>query len=268
MAISEQHLNRLISNSIAKVILSENAKWKGGFDPHHPANRIELGYDKNLRYGTDWQQNGGNFMVRRNGHDYYVSRNTSVSLYAFAKDTNGEWYILANQRGRGSSKGLYNVTCGFVDMAANGRPEETLEQAACREAFEENGVRINPTGLVMLGVNSRNRNINASFYTVIEDRTIEQMPTSISHSEPGETTDSRWIPLSEVDQYDFAFNQNQKIHTIALKALGDYQNNGGSDRIGTLIAMLRKRLGDDQESQYLLKQIVQGLSAEKNPQQP
>jgi 8-oxo-dGTP pyrophosphatase MutT (NUDIX family) len=143
-------------------------------------------------------------------------------------------------------------------MAANGKPEETLEQAACRETFEENGVKVNPEGLVMLGVNSRGTNINASFYTVIEDRTVEQMPTSVSNAEQDEVLSSRWIPLSEVKNVKFAFNQNEKIEAISRKALGDYDVQG-SNRINTLIAMLQRRLGADQESQYLLKQIISGL---------
>lgn len=265
MQINDRKLRNIIRESIDSTILEGRGNRNGGshsdklpFDPKHPSNKVQLGYDKNLRYGDDWVKNGGNFMVTRNGREYYVSRNTSVSLYAFAKDKNGQWYVLANQRGHGHSKGLYNVTCGFVDMAANGKPEETLEQAACRETFEENGVKVNPEGLVMLGVNSRGTNINASFYTVIEDRTVEQMPTSVSNAEQDEVLSSRWIPLSEVKNFKFAFNQNEKIEAISRKALGDYDVQG-SNRIDTLIAMLQRRLGADQESQYLLKQIISGL---------
>ena len=230
-----------------------------GFDPRHRANSVKLGYDPNLRFGDDFVKNGGNFLVYRNGKPYYVSRNTSVSLYAFAKNNAGQWCVLANERGKGSSRGLYNVTCGFVDMAPNGKPEETLEQAACREAYEENGVKIDPAGLVMMGVNSRNTNINASFYTVITDRTVEQMPTSSKGAEGGEVLDTRWIPLSDVGKYRFAFNQNVKIPSIARKALGNYDVEG-DERVETLIAMLKNRLGNDQESQFLLKQIIKELT--------
>lgn len=262
MHIDDKKINRIISESIQKVIGEDSHSGNGGkqpsFDRHHPANKVKLGYDKNLRYGDDWVKNGGNFMVMRNGREYYVSRNTSVSLYAFAKDINGQWYVLANQRGQGAAKGFYNVTCGFVDMARDGKPEETLEQAACRETYEENGVKINPNNLVMLGVNSHGRNINASFYTVVEDRTIEQMPTSIANSEKNEVMDTRWIALSDVPKYRFAFNQNAKIAAISRKALGDYDQ-PDNNRINTLIAMLKRKLGNDQEGQYLLNQIIKGL---------
>lgn len=247
------NVDEIVKKEIRRVL--NEGRNKQYFDKKHPANKVELGYDKNLRYGDDFAKNGGNFMVKRNGREYYVSRSTSVSLYAFAKDQNGEWYVLANQRGVGHSKGLYNVTCGFLDMALDNKPQETLEMAACRETYEENGVKINPNNLVMMGVNSKGFNINASFYTVIEDRTIEQMPTSTANSEPGEVMDSRWIPLSEVANYKFAFNQNAKIPAIAKKALGDYSN-PDNDRLGVLVSMLRNKLGSDKDAQYLLTQIL------------
>lgn len=265
MLITENKLRKIINESIDRVLSEDSrngGRHKPPFDYKHPANQVKLGYDKNLRYGDDWAKNGGNFMVVRNGHEYYVSRNTSVSLYAFAKNNSGEWCVLANQRGHGSTKGMYNVTCGFVDMARDGKPEETLEQAACRETFEENGVKVDPSKLVMMGVNSKGRNINASFYTVIEDRTVEQMPTSTSNAEGNEVLDSRWIPLSQVPNFKFAFNQNAKIEAISRKALGDYDVADNS-RLNTLIAMLQRRLGNDQESQFLLKQIITGLENKK-----
>ena len=256
MSLKERE-NRI--NDMVGRLLSEATKGKSMFDPRHPANRIELGYDKNLRYGDDFAKKGGNFMVIRNGQPYYVSRNTSVSLYLFAKNKDGEWCVLANQRGHGSSKGLFNVTCGFVDMSPMGKPQETLEQAACRETFEENGVKINPSRLVMLGVNSKNANINVSFYAVIEDRTTEQMKTSTANAESGEVLQSLWIPLSDLQSYRFAYNQNAKIPAIASKAIGDFSGNGGI-RLNNLVAMLRNRLGSDQESQHLLTQILSELS--------
>lgn len=260
MLVEDYKLHNMIAKAINEV-MSEAGHNKLPFDPKHPANQVQLGYDKNLRYGNDFINKGGNFMVVRNGRKYYVSRSTSVSLYAFAKNKNGEWCVLANQRGHGSSKGLFNVTCGFVDMSPQGKPEETLEQAACRESFEENGVKIDPSTLVMMGVNSHNTNINASFYAVITDRIVEQMPTSISNAEAGEVLKSLWIPLSNVDKFKFAYNQNAKIPAIARKALGDYDN-PDNNRLNTLVAMLKQRLGNDQESQYLLSQIIKNYESQ------
>ena len=123
----------------------------------------------------------------------------------------------------------------------------------------ENGVKINPSRLVMLGVNSKNTNINVSFYAVIEDRTTEQMKTSTANAESGEVLQSLWIPLSDLQNYRFAYNQNTKIPAIASKAIGDFSGNGGI-RLNNLVAMLRNRLGSDQESQHLLTQILSELS--------
>ena len=77
------------------------------------------------------------------------------------------------------------------------------------------------------------------------------MPCSNANSEEGESVDPSWIPLSELKNHRFAFNQNEKIMGIAEKVLGDTD-----DREKKLIAMLKRRLGADQESQYLFDQII------------
>lgn len=237
----------IVENQVRRVLLEASKTY----DPNHPANKVNLVYDKNTRYGDDFSKNGGNFPVKRGNKTYYVSRSSSVSLFAYAQDRNGNWYVLANKRGQGHNKGLFNVVRGYVDLAPEGKPQETLEQAACREAFEENGVKINPSKLVMIRVNSAGSTINTSFYTVIDDRTVEQMPTSTKNAEKGEVLESRWIPLAEIDKYSFAFNDDAKIKGVANMAIGNDQ-----DMESNLLAQLRQKIGDNQEAQQLLNQLI------------
>ncbi|HUC90302.1 MAG TPA: NUDIX domain-containing protein [Patescibacteria group bacterium] len=66
-----------------------------------------------------------------NGHQYWNNARTAVALI-FAE--NGK--ILYAKRGQEPSKGKYDFPGGFVD------PNETLEEAARREAKEELGITI------------------------------------------------------------------------------------------------------------------------------
>ena len=137
-------------------------------------------------------------------------------------------------------------------MAKSGEPEETLEMAACREAYEENGVKINPRGLILNNINSQGHNVHHTYYTVISDRTIEQMPVNTSGSEKNEVLDARWIPLSDLDKFNFAFNQASKIKAIAKKAIGDSDNNS----LNSLFIALKNHIGADQEGQQILDKII------------
>jgi hypothetical protein len=46
---------------------------------------------------------------------------------------------------------------------------------------------------------------------------------------------------------------------IAKKALGNYEVEGDK-RVETLIALLKNKIGNDQEGQYLLSQIIKELT--------
>jgi 8-oxo-dGTP pyrophosphatase MutT (NUDIX family) len=86
------------------------------------------------------------------GKTLWSGRYCAVAAFAFCK-IKGEWCVLANQRGEGTPdfQGYWNCPCGFLDM-------EKAEEACSREAFEETGVKIDPSKWALFGV-EQTRNI-------------------------------------------------------------------------------------------------------------
>ena len=72
-----------------------------------------------------------NFPITQDGKTYWISRSMAVSCFVFAP-INGEWHVLANQRGTGTPdyQGYWNVPCGYLDF------DETTKHGALREVFD------------------------------------------------------------------------------------------------------------------------------------
>jgi ADP-ribose pyrophosphatase YjhB (NUDIX family) len=89
-------------------------------------------------------------------------------MYLYIYDKNlKEWFILVSKRGPGcpSAVGKWNVPGGYLDF------DETLEEAARRECYEETGVRFDgPLTLASISTNphSKAQNVVCSFYGVIK----------------------------------------------------------------------------------------------------
>ena len=100
-------------------------------------DKIELVDDPNVK-------DGGNFPIKRNGKEYWVSRSNTVSLYVFGYDKNGVMHVLINKRGNEVKKGngRWSIISGYLDY------NETLENAAVRECWEETGVKIDKKKLI------------------------------------------------------------------------------------------------------------------------
>lgn len=128
---------------------------------------------------------------------YYVSRSCAAEAVVLCKK-NGVWHVLANKRGPGcfNNVGLWNVPSGYVDT------DETCEQTAVRETFEETGVSIYERNLTLYRLDSvptGRQNIVAVYYTVLNR---EELPrTSDEYSEKGEVAEIKWIPETEFDHY-------------------------------------------------------------------
>lgn len=128
---------------------------------------------------------------------YYVSRSCAAEAVVLCKKS-GVWHVLANKRGPGcfNNAGLWNVPSGYVDT------DETCEQTAVRETFEETGVSIYERKLKLYCIDSApvdRQNIVAVYYTVLNR---EELPrTSDEYSEEGEISEIKWIPETEFDYY-------------------------------------------------------------------
>lgn len=154
-----------------------------------------------------------NFSVKHDGKEFWISRSLVAVMYCFAYDSEfGGWSVLAAKRGPGcpSCVGLWNCPCGYLDY------DETADEAAIRETCEETGVRVPPECVEFLRFDAtpsgKKQNMSAEFVAVLGDR--YDYPTSAAENEPGETSAIEWIPLSNLGEFKFAFNQKKRIREV------------------------------------------------------
>ena len=155
-------------------------------------------------------------LTTRDGREIWVSRSVTTAVCILLA-CEGQPYILVNQRGTGvpDFAGYWNLPCGYLDY------DETTAEAAMREVWEECGV--NTLELLELATSEffshpwdvsstlsdkrQNVTIHHGLHT-----SVDQLPAlSNTHNEPNETADIRWLPLSEVDTLQFAFNHRVRI---------------------------------------------------------
>lgn len=202
--INENNLKDFIGSIITEYYFKRNPVPQYSDD-----DKLELIKDPNI-------VNGGNFGIKRNGVEYWVSRSNTISLYVYCKDRLGNWCILASQRGpKAKWAGKWNVVCGFLDYGYS------LEQTAVKECEEETGIKISMNKLHNIGTNSsRTRDaVNTCFYTILEG-VIDNYPTNTSNCEEGEVSKAGWIRVDELGKYSFAGKQAQHAVSI-IKEFGD-----------------------------------------------
>ena len=164
-----------------------------------------------------WQANTNkNFPFKCYGKTLWYSRSCAVSLYTFCKNSKSEWCVLVNQRGEGTPdfQGYWNVPCGYLDF------NETGEGGAIRETFEETGIEI-PTEQVkfaglMTSPNENRQNVSLRYYAKLPGRT-SQYKFNTEHMEKNEVGSVKWVPISKIDKYMWAFNHDKNIMTIFEK---------------------------------------------------
>jgi len=159
----------------------------------------------------------------------WESRSVAVNCVIVVTDPDitTEPFVLISKRGTGAAdfQGLWNIPAGYLDY------DETTSQAMVREVWEETNIDLysilsmkedNKNYVVQdyikkeWGTNSdiTNNRQNVSFrfgiYFVMEDF-INKIHLSDKNSEPNEIGDIKWIPLSKVNDYNFAFNHDALI---------------------------------------------------------
>ena len=156
-----------------------------------------------------------NFPFFYRGKEYWYSRSVATTPFVFCKNENNEYCVLANKRGIGTPdfQGLWNVPCGYLEFNVNG------EENCKKEVFEETGVDIPLSKFKFLGVNaspSQNKqNVSLRYYAILDDNTTYYPITDIN-SEENEVEDIKWIPLIEIQNYEWAFS-----HDLIIKEIQD-----------------------------------------------
>ena len=149
-----------------------------------------------------------NFPIEQEGKIYWVSRSMAAVAYIYG-EIGGRVCVLANKRGRGlpNKVGKWNCPSGFLDYG------ETLKQCALREVFEETGVKTSETGLYMFDVDDdpkrESSNVLVRFCKKLYDAEYAILTTDFS--EPDEVEDVKWIPLDEIDNYEWVSDRHKNL---------------------------------------------------------
>ena len=149
-----------------------------------------------------------NFPIKKDGTTYWISRSVAAVVYVYTF-IDGNLCVLANKRGPGcpGKIGLWNCPSGFVDY------DETIEDAAVREVWEETGIKIYKEDLRLIEVDSdpskTDQNILVRYRCYL--RPEESIETTDEHSEPNEVSEIKWIPLMEVGKYEWVSEKHKEV---------------------------------------------------------
>lgn len=232
--LSESKLRDIITKSVNSVLTEAPFYRRKKQDPVYFSmdDEIKLSEDPLARVEKEKQSGKPrNFAIERNGKQYWVARSSTISLYVFCKDENGEWNVLVSQRGKNMQYGgKWNVVAGFLDYG------ETLETAAVRECYEECGVNIKGSKIINCGTSSDDLYgaVNHKFACILDGVTT-QYPPSMEQCE-GYGTDMQevqnvaWVPVSTVNKLDMRYSQKQNAKELISRLAKDGDNNTASYR--------------------------------------
>lgn len=152
----------------------------------------------------------------REGEMVWLSRSVAVTAcVVLIKQQRA--YVLVNQRGPGLPDfvGYWNLPCGYLDY------DESTEEAAKREIWEECGVDVSPL-LACAEVEyfskpwyvssiPRDAKQNVSIHHGLVAKVTELPTLTNQFNEADETTDMQWLELENTHTLTFAFNHQQRI---------------------------------------------------------
>lgn len=144
----------------------------------------------------------------------WESRSVAVSCVILAI-LDDEMFVLSGKRGKlmPQSAGMWNVPCGYLDY------DEDSTEAAQREVYEETGLDLDEHEIII-------NNLDTPWFVVSNPTEVLQNVTlrhgcvilvnelpklTSEHAEPNEVEELKWIPLNEVDNYEWAFNHSNVI---------------------------------------------------------
>jgi len=165
----------------------------------------------------------------------WESRSIAIDCVIVVTDSNytTEPFVLISKRGSGAAdfRGLWNIPAGYLDY------DETTSEACVREVWEETNINlysilnmkeddnnyvvqnyINREWGTSSDITNNRQNVSFRFgiYFVMDDF-INKLNLSDKNSEPNEIADIKWIPVSKVKDYDFAFKHDELIKLFVNK---------------------------------------------------
>lgn len=154
----------------------------------------------------------------------WFSRSMATAIFVFCKDADGDWCVLASERGAEAAdfKGMWNCPCGYLDY------DETTRECAVRECFEETGVSIDPSQLTFINyeddpVTANRQNVTFRFGAWITDKVTTDFEFSKKNNEGEEVGEIKWVKVNDIDNYEWAFNHKTRINEIFLYFIDKYE---------------------------------------------
>lgn len=155
----------------------------------------------------------------KTGREYWISRSVAVLVILFAYDLKGRQYVLTVKRGKGTPDpefvGANCLPCGYLDF------DETTQEAAARELFEETGIKVNPDDLHLLSVNDnpaddKRQNITFRYFIEIKGIPVEGINQILTNefSEKDEVEFAEFVPIVDMNNYKWAFNHDKIINQL------------------------------------------------------
>ena len=147
----------------------------------------------------------------------WFSRSMATAIFVFCKDADGDWCVLASERGEEAAdfRGMWNCPCGYLDF------DETTKECAVRECFEETGVKLDPSQLTFINyeddpVTANRQNVTFRFGVRITNKVTTDFEFSKKNNEGKEVGEIKWVKMNDIDNYEWAFNHKTRINEIYL----------------------------------------------------
>ena len=109
-------------------------------------------------------------------------------------------------------RGFWNCTCGYLDF------NETTKDCAMRELYEETGILIDEDLVKFIGYEdspeANRQNVTFRFAAFIEDAVTTDFTFSKENNEGKEVGEIKWIKISDVDDYMWAYGHEKRIKEI------------------------------------------------------
>lgn len=156
-----------------------------------------------------------NRVVTIDNKEEWISRSVVVSCVVLARNVHNELHVLINQRGPAmTNPGCWNIPGGYLDY------DETLEECATRETWEECGVKINDLPKYLVTINSnpigKKQNVLVIMCCVMKDN-IEGIKLTSFNSENEEVSDIKFVNVRDIINYKLLDRQTEYIEkAIAL----------------------------------------------------
>ena len=145
---------------------------------------------------------------KESGKGHWISRSAVVICLVIWKSK----FLIVKRGEAVIQTGKWCLPCGYLDY------DETMEGCAVREIYEESGIDIrnyiNIKSLVPAYIITEpdvTRNQDLCFNYHIELNSEKEPPINMEVVDSTETTDVKWVDISELPNYKFAFNHDKKI---------------------------------------------------------